>query len=87
MFLYAFHEMIRPEKGEKARIDERIELHNKRKEKRELLATYVIDLAKNKCIKNRYRYDHDNPVDDMSVIQYFVNEYKEEIIAELRTHG
>ncbi len=84
MFLYAYHEIIQPKAGEKTRIDERIEFFKKRSNKAELSATYVIDLPENKCIKNRYKYDPDNPVEDHMVVRYFVNEYREEIIAEMR---
>lgn len=65
-------------------IDERVEFHMKLKQKKLPYYTYVIDLIKNECIKNSYRYDKDNPVDDAAAVQYFVTEYRAEILDQMK---
>lgn len=64
-------------------IDERVEFSLKFKEKRAIKCSYVIDLVKNECVRNRYRYDQDNPVADQDVIRYIVKEYQEDIMRYL----
>lgn len=64
-------------------IDERVEFSLKFKEKLAAKSTYVLDMVENKCIRNRYRYDQDNPVEDNAVMQYVVKEYKDDIMRYL----
>lgn len=65
-------------------IDERIEFCMKVRPKKLHTYTYIIDLIKNECVKNSYRYDRDNPVADEDAIRYFVTEYKDEIINQMK---
>ena len=64
-------------------IDERIEFSMKYKRKLADNSTYVLDMVKNVCIRNRYRYDSDNPVQDADVMRYIVKEYKDDIMRYL----
>jgi len=64
-------------------IDERVEFSMKFKSKLANKSTYVLDMVKNECVRNRYRYDPDNPVKDENVMQYIVKEYKDDIMRYL----
>ena len=94
MFIYVQHAFIVAEgarsemknfgqTSEANLIDERIEFSMKYKNKLAMKSSYVIDMVKNECLRNQYRYDRDNPVADESVINYVVNEYKDEIMRYL----
>ena len=66
-------------------IDERVEFKLKYKQKLADKCTYVIDLANNKCVRNSFRHDPDNPVTDQKAITYIVKEYEKEILEYLRS--
>ena len=64
-------------------VDERVEFSIKFKEKLANKSSYVVNLMDNLCIRNRYRYDRDNPVSDDEVMKYIVAVYQNDILSYL----
>lgn len=44
-----------------------------------LVASYIFDLENIKVIKNRFRNDVDNPVDDATALRHYLDKYANEI--------